>query len=481
MKLWSSQVYESVRGYSKKAKIDFTLDTLASYGDSEQRWDPQNRAEQMALDEAIADARRIFTPREKLHRYGLHVVADHMNLDSSAGFSFPNKKKSEVVQEAYDVASYIQHMAQKSRGFYIPPCKLASRGHLHADDEPKSRPVWVFPVEWTMLEGKWAMPYYQFLEEHVEQIHFGEGSMMRLATHLMSDLATHNENGELTLDWSKFDARVPNWLIDIAFDILYSSFDEEYVDAGDELIYTGPKGKSMNARLFTHICTYFKKTKIMLHDGTIVAKQHGIPSGSFFTQAIGSIVNYIVVKFFNYKHGWKAVRSRVLGDDSSLLIPNFHYVKINPDGLALEAKRLFGFVLNPKKLRISISAQGRKFLGYSVEGFRFVRDDEEWIKMVLYPERDVQFLEQSASRVFAYYILGGCNSEIYCSFFRQYFRHYPQVLQCYLPLTKGLKRLLKYVVQIPIQGFYLPSLSRLDVTRIPYNFSFGDGLYRSPC
>jgi len=473
MKLWNTEQYKSLYGKTKRADLEVGLDAFKKFGRYTKTWSRVSPEVRAAYFDALARARHVFTPREPLHRLSVPNVCDQMNLDSSAGFSFPGKKKSEVIEQVFDTASYIAHFVSAGKSVYIPPAKLALRGHLSDADSNKTRPVWVFPAEVTVLEGKWALPYYKFLEEEVPAVHFGEGAMQRLAKMMMSDVASHSECAEVTLGWSGFDSSVPNFMIDDAFSILFDAFDETSVLHDDQLVYGGEYMASKNYAVRDWLVTYFKKTKMMLPDGSVYNKFCGVPSGSFFTQAIGSIVNWIANTTLGTLLGLTIQRLRVLGDDSTFLIPNGRG-KVNGPAIAKAAWEAFGFTLKLEKLRIALNQSQRKFLGYSVSAYRYERPTEDWFSMVLYPERDVEFLEQSASRVLAFYLLGGCNDPAYCDFFRDYLGRYPVIHGRTLPLTKGLKRLFKFVLRYPVDSLVFPDFSRFDLLKVPFALSLGD-------
>jgi hypothetical protein len=407
----------------------------------------------------------------------LSSATDSMYKDSSAGFSFPGLKKSECVQDAYDVAAYMQHRIQRNIHTYAPPCKLALRGHLSSIDESKSRPVWVYPFEVSILESKWAIPFYEHLEKNVPAVHFGANSMQRLADMMMGGINGHDESVEVTTDWSSFDSTIPCWLINIAFDIIWESFDNQYALHEDTAIFGGDIMEYKNKFLFNWLKEYFIKTKITLPDGQCIQKEHGIPSGSFFTQAVGSIINYLVINFLNEVYGWNAKRIKVLGDDSSFLVPIYYPGKVSGEKIRALGKQCFGLILKEEKLRIATKQSDRKFLGYSVSGNRYVRDDKDWLLMVLYPERDVHDLSISASRVIAYYLLGGINSEVYCSFFWDYFKRYPYIIGQPLKPTRGMKRLFKYVLRQSYEVLKVPDITKFDFVTIPYLLSSGDDIY----
>jgi hypothetical protein len=475
MRLWDHEQYKSLQGFTKRARLYNGLEAFKNYSHPQRPKSHLHADDKMhaAYQRALKDATRVFTPHEKLYRDSVPDVCDKMNLDSAAGYSFPGKKKSECIEEVFDVASYMAHFIAAGKRIFIPPAKIALRGHLSAEDEIKTRPVWVFPAEVTVLEGKWALPYYRFLEREVESVHFGEGAMQRLAQLLTSDIASHSEATEVTLDWSLFDSSVTNWLIDDAFDIMFNSFDETAVRHQGDLVVGGDHMAQKNFKIKNWLKTYFKKTKVMLPDGSVYAKSHGIPSGSFFTQIIGSIVNYIVVRTLDYFNGWGGRRFRVLGDDSSFLVPNGKG-KVDGQKVSDQAWTFFGLTLKKEKLRIASKQSQRKFLGYEIQGYRYLRSTADWLSMVLYPERDVEFLEQSCSRVFAFYLLGGCNDAVYCEFFHDYLNRYPAVWGKTLPVTSGIRRLFRFVFRYDIDRLQFPDLRNLDLLSVPFSLSLGD-------
>lgn len=66
----------------------------------------------------------------------------------------------------------------------------------------------------------------------------------------------------------------------------------------------------------------FINTKIMLPDGRMVRKTHGIPSGSYFTSLVGSLANAVICEFLMNIMNIRIDDSRFLGDDSCLFIHN---------------------------------------------------------------------------------------------------------------------------------------------------------------
>lgn len=114
-----------------------------------------------------------------------------------------------------------------------------------------------------------------------------------------------DEHVGLTMDWKGFDHSIPATYIKIAFDIVWSTYR-----------FKNSKKKFKYKRIFDYIVEYFINTRIMLGDGTVFLKNHGIPSGSAFTQLIGSIVNILSTRTLLRLQQISAMKDRYLGDDS---------------------------------------------------------------------------------------------------------------------------------------------------------------------
>jgi hypothetical protein len=165
------------------------------------------------------------------------------------------------------------------------------------------------------------------------------------------------------MDYSKFDSSISSYLIRQAFSILATWFDPHDLEK-----YGWDK-----------IINYFIYTPIVMPDGNLYrGKKHGVPSGSYFTQLIDSIVNTILIGAISHKFklgiGW--TKFLILGDD---VIINFK----NAKELMPEISKFlneFGITLNTEKQKFA-----PHFLGaYWYHGKPF-RDFEELKSKAVYP------------------------------------------------------------------------------------------------
>jgi len=99
------------------------------------------------------------------------------------------------------------------------------------------------------------------------------------------------------MDWKSFDATIPNFVVNWVFDFLIDQVDYSKFTLGSEIVEIGPAATRRMKNVFKWIKWNFINTKIMLPDGRMVRKTHGIPSGSYFTSLVGSLSNALICEF----------------------------------------------------------------------------------------------------------------------------------------------------------------------------------------
>lgn len=244
------------------------------------------------------------------------------------------------------------------------PC-VAYRRVQHGDNGPKVRLVWGFPQSQTLLEARFAAPLIERFLNFRNPIAFGlnkmslAGRMQRL----------RNSGVKYGFDFSGFDTSIHPKLIVHAFKILGTHFrmNEEEASCYDRVIH------------------YFIHTPIVMPNGNIYTKHHGVPSGSYFTQLVDSIVNFIAVQYATIRLTGVPVdidKILVLGDDS--IIGLHSYTDVH---LWKQAFSELGLNMSLEKSGIFRGNEDVYFLGHSWHGGFPSRREEEIAKRLCFPEQ----------------------------------------------------------------------------------------------
>lgn len=281
------------------------------------------------------------------------IITEALKLDKSAGLPSMAKKKDDLPY-AFDREGQIR------QGLKAPnPCVAYKR----TQQGNKTRLVWGYPLEMTIMESRFARPLINHFLEVRSPMAFGMSK-----TELGAKLHRYVVEGkgtEVCLDYSKFDSTIPKYLIKEAFRILSTWFTPT-----DEATYG-----------WDTVVKYFITTPIVMPDGHLyTGKNHGVPSGSYFTQMIDSVVNvtlmYALRSRFGFDFDPKSLY--VLGDDVIVSIRG----KVE---LKAWARYLSGFGLkihDDKKTEIGVS----HFLGAYWEKGKPDVPLDEILKKSVFPE-----------------------------------------------------------------------------------------------
>nr|USE08295.1 MAG: putative RNA-dependent RNA polymerase [Partitiviridae sp.] len=284
------------------------------------------------------------------------------------------KRKDEVPPQR--IKHYVHNLKYGIYSRCDTPCTAAVKTMVAK--RPKFRLIWVYPAHMTFAEGMFANPLIKAYQEKRGSyglwLSFAKGDMR----YLMSTRRPHNK--WLGADWSGFDTTIPAWLIRDAFDILRDNIDfTRYKDWGV------PTDPDTLPRLWDRIIKYFIDTPIRFQDGLVVKKHRGVPSGSYFTNLIDSVVSCIV---WHYLLPNEKGKRFYVGDDALIELSS----SLDLKDLAARAHTFFGMNLNPDKSEIGDHVS---FLGYSMgpDG-RPHADYDKLVAQLLLPSRpDHSFLE----------------------------------------------------------------------------------------
>ena len=129
-------------------------------------------------------------------------------------------------------------------------------------------------------------------------------------------------------DLSKYDKLISEFLIRLGFSILRILIEPDEPDSADESVRD-------------LIIDYFINTPVVvLPNGRFTEIKGNVSSGSYFTQLIDSVVNYVTSIYVQLKVFGKWYPKNVLGDDSIFVVPQQTGVNLN---VFNSEYKLFGF------------------------------------------------------------------------------------------------------------------------------------------
>jgi hypothetical protein len=246
------------------------------------------------------------------------LVNEALHLEKSAGLPL-------MVSKAKSLNYSMDRAEQILQGIKAPnPCVAYKR------TKDGVRLVWGYPLEMVIIEGRFARPLINRFKNMRTPMAFAMTNC-----HLGANLSRHFEDEKgttVSLDYSKFDSSVTAAMILEAFRILSTWFSDEDLDRYG----------------WTTLVKYFIHTPIVMLDGHLyTGKTKGVPSGSYFTQLVDSVVNvalaYALAHKFHFYFGRRNIF--VLGDDCILQVKG----KVELEKWKAYLFNRFGMRINVKK------------------------------------------------------------------------------------------------------------------------------------
>jgi hypothetical protein len=233
----------------------------------------------------------------------------------------------------------------------------------------KVRNVWGSPFHHILLEGLAAQPMIEQFVNKNSFIHIGGDPLATVAERIsqLNDKYTWL----YTYDWSKFDATCSRFEIRLAFDVIKKGMNF-------------PDKESENT--FDLMKELFIYKKVVGPDGNIYSCNKGVPSGSFWTNLVDSIINYFRIQYL-----WLIITGNRIedldthGDDGVGGSETY----VSTERLTEEASK-YGWILNPDKSIVTRDMSIIEFLGRSSHGGWSRRAIDKCLRLLVYTEYPVE-------------------------------------------------------------------------------------------
>ncbi|QED42860.1 ORF1 [Amaranthus cryptic virus 2] len=283
----------------------------------------------------------------------------------------------------------IEHTIRES----VPDVGYTRTQLADLNEKTKVRGVWGRAFHYIILEGSSARPLLETIMQGGTFMMIGCNPVADVPLALSEISSNPQVSWLMALDWSQFDATVSRFEINTAFDILKEKITFPNFDT--EMAF------ELSRQLFIH-------KKIAAPDGHIYWSHKGIPSGSYYTSIIGSIVNRLRIDYlWRFKFYNSPIVCLTLGDDS--LVGTEEYW--DPNEISQLSNEL-NWNLNPSKTECSTMPSGVTFLGRTSRGAQNERDLKKCLRLALLPEYPVTDGRISAFRLQSIYEDSGASSSV---------------------------------------------------------------------
>lgn len=318
-------------------------------------WEDRKGGVEAYFEKKSSNAHELSFPQgsHRLRPLSLLSAKDYIKKTTNSGLPYL-RKKGAILDVAIDnFESLLNRM---------DPCVLFTR----TQEGKKTRPVWGFPIADTINE----MCYYRPLLEYQKTTGYrsaviGPEKVDSSVTALMK-YASERGLKLLSIDFSAYDTSISPELSRLCFNYIKTLFQTTYSDNIDYI---------MERFINIGLCT---------PDGIYVG-EHGVPSGSTFTNEIDSLVQYIIA--INYPDE-KLELFQIQGDDGL-------YACKDPTGL-MQWFENFGLNVNKDKSLISDTTAQYLQLTYNREyefegEYKGVYPVSRAFNRLCYPERFTDF------------------------------------------------------------------------------------------
>lgn len=314
---------------------------------------------------------------------------------SSAGIGIPGKKGDDgnldraIRQASATINNCLRHGIQTVIEQSTPDMAYTRTQLTHLSKGVKVRNVFGEAFQYILIEGCSASPLMDYFATH--DTFFFVGIDPKVGVPNLLEEFRRNSEKLISIDWSAFDTSVEDWEILDAFNLL-------------ELMLEFPNLESRAAFEFSKI--FFINRKIAAPDSNVYMKHHSVPSGSYFTMLIDSIVNWRRVLYLHHKSvGYYPRDIRTQGDDSLIGTKD----EVTPEGMALHIPPTSKWTFNPYKSPQGKSGSSVPFLQRYLRWGDQSRNTDTAERLAMYPEYDVTDPQISAYRARA--IWEDCNYE----------------------------------------------------------------------
>lgn len=230
--------------------------------------------------------------QETLRPVSLETAYADMPTGTNLGLPFASKD----VQYREMVLELARAIRRSDFVMEPDPALLFWRGQARGlDDDPKQRDVWGYSHYLILFELMLQIPLLNYLRRR--RIEFAAWVSPSAVDEAVTYVIENCKQDILSVDFSRFDASVPDVLIRMIFRILKNWFGERWT------------------RQIEYVENAFLNVGLLTPEGIIVDRHGGVPSGSGLTNLIDSLIQLLAFKYISYRMKNEIDVHLVQGDD----------------------------------------------------------------------------------------------------------------------------------------------------------------------
>lgn len=290
-------------------------------------------------------------PKDKFATTSLQTGLDNLNSSSGCGFGYVGTKgqnKVEILQKA-------KRLINSTDGKFLLDLPLIFGYRLQIREDAilakqgsnslshKIRIIFMYPGHYTLVESIFALPFiFHFLTLGSESF-YTIGKIGRTLGKQLKRRLSSKKRSIISLDASAWDQTLPNWLIIAAFAVLRNQL----------------KLTKLESLLFDSVTQYFCSSPCLfkIDNKQVFIKNSGLPSGSYFTNLIGTICHAILLAYID--------EETVSNNNFILCSDDNIFATDNPlDYYIDKYLTIFGININKNKSDVYSNLKEFNFLGY---------------------------------------------------------------------------------------------------------------------
>lgn len=246
-------------------------------------------------------------------------------------------------------------------------------GNLKSEDKlppaSKTRTVMMMCLLFIILERRWQLPFQNLIEGYDWYAGGKEyGQLSEIVARLSRYEDWQGRPHWLVIDYSAYDQTIPGWLIRSVFQrIIKPRF---VMNGNDE-------------RMFDMMVEAIIRKNIWSPDGRLIHADDGNPSGSMWTQIIGTLCNYVMIRAYMISRKINCKGMTIMGDDNLISTKQ----RINRSDLSRYLETMFGVEVNPKKCSDDSEMKYPEFLSTVWKPQGRWRSPQTLLLKLMFPER----------------------------------------------------------------------------------------------